>query len=176
MEGNGDNLIELVDRYGTELYRFCYSLTRHKEDADDLFQNTFVKLVEQRVAIDPQRNPKALLFSITVRIWQSERRKNARRMRLAPPVELRESAVGEYGNPDQDLMAREEYAQVQNLVEEMEEHYRLPLTMYYTVEMSVSEIATVLGIPQGTVKSRLHKARQILSERWEAAELCDMTM
>lgn len=75
---------DLVDEYSNSVYKFCRSLTYTKEDADDLFQETFSKAFEQQSKIMSSGNPKGFLFSISLYIWKSWKRKYARRQRLAP--------------------------------------------------------------------------------------------
>ena len=56
---------------------------------------------------------------------------------------------------------------MKELLEKLDVRKRAVLTLYYIEQLSVSEISSVLGIPKGTVKSRLHKARQELKELWQ---------
>ncbi|GIO42748.1 RNA polymerase sigma factor [Paenibacillus apis] len=63
-----DELIELVELHGKAVYGFCYNLTRNKEDADDLYQDTFLKAAELRHKMDMSGNPKAFLISFRARV------------------------------------------------------------------------------------------------------------
>jgi RNA polymerase sigma-70 factor (ECF subfamily) len=58
-----------------------------------------------------------------------------------------------------DFIRQEEIELVQDLISELPDRLRIPLILYYTLEMKISEIASMLDLPQGTVKSRLHAAR-----------------
>ena len=75
--------------------------------------------------------------------------------------------------PEQEISAedvvlqKELEQQVRKAVGELAEKYRIPVYLYYTLQLSVEEIANVLEIPQGTVKSRLHKARALLRQELE---------
>lgn len=62
---------------------------------------------------------------------------------------------------------------VRREVSAMEEKYRIPLILFYSSELSQAEIAEVMGIPTGTVKSRLHKAKELLRERLEVYYYCE---
>ncbi|KPU42919.1 ECF RNA polymerase sigma factor SigW [Oxobacter pfennigii] len=154
---------DLVDEYGGSIYKFCRSLTYSREDADDLFQETFLKAFEQLPKLSASDNPKGFLFSTTLYIWKSWKRKYARRKRLAPIESLDDnSAVGVH--MEDSFMAQEEARIVRELVESLPDKFKIPIILYYTVEMSVSDIAAALKLPAGTVKSRLFKARKLVEK------------
>jgi RNA polymerase sigma-70 factor (ECF subfamily) len=153
----------MVDEYGGPLYKFCRRLTYSREDADDLFQETFLKALGQKKAVNASDNPQGILFSTAAYIWKSWKRKYARRSRLAPVEPLDDYAAAD-GGPEEDYMAREETRVVRELVNILPDKYKIPIILYYTVEMSVHDIASSLNLPAGTVKSRLFKARKILEK------------
>ena len=148
---------ELIEQHGESVYRLCCSLTRSKEDADDLFQDTFLKAFEQGF------DRSSLLFSTAVYIWKSRKRKFARRHRIAPTIPIDDVQVSG-GVLEEDVIRDDEFRIVRELVADLPEKIRIPITLYYTVELSIAEIAETLGIPEGTVKSRLHKGRKIIEE------------
>lgn len=162
-------LVELVEQHGVELYRFCRQLAATRADADDLYQETFLAAVERWQKIDERRNPKAYLISIALYIWKSNRRKYARRQRLAPstPIEdIAEQAAA--ADVEADLIRQDLRNQVQSASDALDDKLRIPLYLHYTLGMTVSEIAIALGVPGGTVKSRLHRARMLIKQRLEA--------
>jgi len=157
---------DLVDEYGGAVYKFCRSLTYSKEDADDLFQETFLKVLEQLPKINASDNPKSFLFSTALYLWKSLQRKYARRNRLAPMEPLGEIAVSNVNDMtiEEDIIVQEDIRTVRELVDALPEKLRIPTILFYTIEMGVSEIASTLEIPDGTVKSRLHTARKLIEE------------
>ncbi|AFL98515.1 RNA polymerase sigma factor, sigma-70 family [Desulfitobacterium dehalogenans ATCC 51507] len=154
-------LADLVDEYGDSLYKFCLSLTYSREDADDLFQETFSKIFEQLPKLNDSDNPKGFIFSTAVFIWKSWKRKYARRNRLAPAEPLDENVPSSVST-EASFMEQEEIRIVQELVEALPDKFKIPTILYYTVEMSVPDIAVTLKLPAGTVKSRLFKARKLV--------------
>lgn len=80
---------------------------------------------------------------------------------------LEKTGFGE--NPEEGMLLKEEKAYVMECVSRLDEKYRLPICLFYSSELSVKEIAKVLKVPEGTVKSRLHKARAIIKEKMEVA-------
>lgn len=169
-------LEECIDIYGKDIYGFCRQITGNRQDGDDLYQDTFMKALELKDKIDRQQNPKSYLLSIAVRLWKNRRRKYAWRKRIACMesflderyADLPErSGFGE--NPEEGMLLKEEKAYVMECVSRLDEKYRLPICLFYSSELSVKEIAKVLKVPEGTVKSRLHKARAIIKEKMEVA-------
>ncbi len=152
----------LADRYGPMLYRFCRSLAFSKEDGEDLFQDTFLKALERPRKL--MEDPKNFLFSMALSLWRSRRRKYARRERIAPLEPLEDQDLPGGDDPEASLLVREEERRVRQAVAALPERYRLPLVLYYSMEMKVADIALTLGLPVGTVKRRLHTARALVEK------------
>jgi RNA polymerase sigma-70 factor (ECF subfamily) len=158
-------LANLVDAHGDSVYRFCRSITYSKEDADDLFQDTFLKALEQLSKIGAADDARGFLFSAALYILKSRKRKYARRARIAPTEPLDEDAGIAGGvNPEDSFMKREEIRIVRELVAALPDRFKIPLILHYTAEMGVADIAGILKIPAGTVKSRLFKARKLVEK------------
>ncbi len=163
----------LVDAHGTAVYRFCLRLSGCSQEADDLFQQTFLRATELCERIDPGANPKAFLFSIAARMAQRRRGLLSRRQRIAPTQSLDDCRAGAAPDaPDpqrlEDGVARDELrALTLRAIDGLPDRLRLPVVLFYGEELSVVEIAGILHIPQGSVKSRLHRARTLLKQRLE---------
>ena len=152
-----------MDEYGNSVYRFCRGLTYSKEDADDLFQETFLKAFEQQSKVSVSDNPQNFFFSTSLYIWKSWKRKHARRKRLAPAEPLDENIANNVEMEDA-FIAQEESRIVREAVEALPDKFKIPIILYYTIEMSVPDIALTLKLPAGTVKSRLFKARKLVEK------------
>ena len=152
----------LVDEYGTAVYRFCRGLAFSREDAEDLFQDTFLKALER--PWKPGEDPRRTLFSVALSLWRSRKRKYARRERIAPTEPLLDQIVPGGDDPEAALLAREEERRVREVVAALPEKYRVPLVLYYSVEMKVNDIAVTLSLPVGTVKRRLYTARGLVEK------------
>lgn len=165
-----EEIDEVVEAYGSPLYKFCCKLTHQQSDADDLYQETFVQLVKQFRQIDRAKNPKSYLFSIAIFLWKGKCRKWARRQRIAPVVDWDHTEdIADGSDLEKTYIDGELRCLVNEEIDHLKEKLKMPLYLFYTAEMTVDEIAAVLNIPAGTVKSRLHKARQLLKTRLEAA-------
>ncbi|WP_059053152.1 RNA polymerase sigma factor [Paenibacillus senegalimassiliensis] len=160
---------QLVRDYGTRLYTFCRRLAFTSGDADDLYQQTYLRILDMKGTLDLSHNPAGFLMSIATRIWSDERRKFARRQRIAP-LNYNHAQVNEV--PDKrstEKMVEQQQTQIElrEAVQQLSDALRVPVLLYYMADMSVQDISDVLRIPQGTVKSRLHQGRQKLKLRLE---------
>jgi len=154
---------DLVDEYSGALYKFCRSLTYSKEEAEDLFQETFMKAFEQLEKINVANNPQGILFNIAAFTWKSWKRRYARRSRIAPIEPLTDNIKDDVSIEEQIIEQEESYT-IRTLVEALPERFKLPTILYYSLGMSVSDIACALKLPPGTIKSRLSKARQLIKK------------
>lgn len=163
-----EELGQLVDIHGTDIYRFCSKMTGNRFNADDLYQDTFLQALKKCHKIDMNQNPKSFLISISIKIWKSKIRKNARRARLAPmmPMESLQELQSDHTTDDK-VFSDMESEELRRVVEGLDDRYRIPLYLYYTLEMDMAGIAKAVGIPEGTVKSRLYKARNLVKQEME---------
>lgn len=169
---NEIQLEQCINEHGKDVYAFCSQLTRNVQEAEDLYQDTFLKAVELAGRIDFGKNPKSYLISIALRIWKNRKRKYAWRKRITGEGRLEKEAAwengfGQGGSPEDMLLHQELQAQVQSAVGKLDDKYRIPVYLYYGLQLPVEQIGKVMKIPQGTVKSRLHKARTLLKQELE---------
>lgn len=164
---------ELMEKEGKAVFSFCCQLTGNREDAEDLYQDTMLKAMECHMKInDELGSPKSFLMGISAKIWKNQKRKYARRQRIAPKEYVDdENFNGEIVDvglsPEETYISKEMCRLVRMETAELNEKYRIVVYMHYTAEMSVEEIAHSLHIPKGTVKSRLHTARTIIGRKLE---------
>lgn len=161
-----------IDRFGTDIYRFCLKLCAGRTDAEDLYQQTFLKALETEWTLDWKQNPKALFFSLAYNLWKSDRRKQARRETIAPCGSLdgETEMLPHSGENIEEMFFRKELIrQVGRIIETLPDKIRVPLTLFYLSECSVEQIAVIIKKPPGTVKSRLFKGRKIIKKRLEEA-------
>lgn len=162
---------QLLSRYGTELYRYCRRLAGFGPDGEDLYQQTFLRLLELDLAPDEGKNPRALLYSVATGLWRNEARKRGRRAAIARPVELDGEdppplAGGE--EPEAAALAAAESQALTAAVARLPDKFRAAVLLAYGAELPLEEVARIEKLPKGTVKSRLHKARLLLKKEMEA--------
>ena len=160
---------KLILKNGKDIYSFCYYLVENQQDAEELYQDTMLYAMEHCSRIEKAMNPKNFLISISIGIYRNNRKKFARRKRIAPVSNICEEqllpVIKEEELPEQRYIKKELYELVRKEVAALPEKYKLPIYMHYINEMTIEEIASIMHLPKGTIKSRLYKARQVMKER-----------
>lgn len=163
-------LEKCMDEFGTDIYRFCLKLCMEKANAEDLYQQTFLKALESDMKLDWEQNPKALFFSLAHNLWKSDQRKKARRAFIAPVSNLEEeneNLLYSEDNVENQVFQKELIRETNQIIESLPEKIRIPLTLYYLFELPVEQIAETVKKPPGTIKSRLFKGRSLIKKRLE---------
>jgi RNA polymerase sigma-70 factor (ECF subfamily) len=149
----------LVDRHYAALYRFALSLSGSGDAASDLVQQTYYLWAEKGHQLRDATKAKSWLFTTLYREYLSTYRRNVRH----PQVELDE-ATGELPTIAPEVLDELDGATVVHSLTEVDEVFRVPLTLFYLEELSYKEIADVLNIPIGTVMSRLSRGKEQLRQ------------
>jgi RNA polymerase sigma-70 factor, ECF subfamily len=164
---------ELIERYERQVYSVAMRMVRVAEDAEDLTQETFVRMFKALDRYDPARPFPAWLLTIAARlsIDQLRRRrvKTVSLFRSEPGSE--EEHVVEFADPapgPEELAERqEEQRGADRLIGSLPEHYRIVVVLRHQQGLSYEEISEALRLPLGTVKARIHRARALLKDRLE---------
>ena len=140
----------LVARYYEPLFQFAFSLTRDEPDACDLTQQTFCIWAAKGHQLRDASKVKTWLFTTLHREFLGSRRKQTR----FPHIEL-EHAAAELPVVLPATVNRLDAPQVLQALARLDENYQAPVALFYLQDCSYNEIAEILGVPLGTVKSRL---------------------
>lgn len=173
---NDNEFEQFVLKYGKDILRFCRMTAGDAENGDELYQDTMLKLLEKKKRMNSSQNTKSYALSTSIYLWKNKRKKQANRMRLVSIDSTDEMSdegkqIPNHENgvsPEQIVLQQNEVDIVQRLVASLPEKYRIPIYLYYSADMRINEISKVLGLPEGTVKSRLRKAKKMLKEGLEA--------
>ena len=149
MEGELD-FEGLVDRHYGPLYRFALSLTRTESEAGDLVQDTFLAWARKGGQLRDTTKVKSWLFTTLHR----EHLQKVRRLTRFPQVEVSE-VEAELPVVDSAVVERLDATTALELLREVDEQFRAALALFYLEDLSYPEIAATLGVPLGTVKSRI---------------------
>ena len=168
------NQIEnIISEYGKQIYSFCVYITGDRDAADDLYQQTFLVAIEKG-EIRADQNPKSYLITIAMNLWNNQKRKFLWRRKKVDVVYFEDGAEEniEDSSPsvEEDYERREEINRIRQTVQTLPDKLREVILMHFMEELSVEEIAVILAIPAGTVKSRIHKAKKVLKERLNVDE------
>lgn len=151
----------LVERHSRFLFRVAYALIRNAQDAEDAVQETFLKLYRTG-AWERMENERAFLARTVWRIALTKRPVQ-RTSELDPEMPMRNAS-----SPEDTAIAADWNATVYRLIDALPETLRRPLALSAVEDLTSREIADVMGIEEGTVRTRILRARQILSEKLAA--------
>lgn len=148
-----------------DCYAFALSLTRRRHDAEDLVQDTFLKAQRAFASFQQGTNAKAWLFTILRRLHIDRYRRARLRPTPLPEEELSEMGrdAAKMPEPPPDLpWDRLAPGAVEEAIGEVPDPFRLPVRLRDLDGFSYRDIGDILGIPAGTVMSRLHRGRECL--------------
>ena len=155
---------DLVRRYRAPLGRFFAALSGDRSQADDFVQETFLRLWLARGRYEPTGKFSTYLFQIGRHYWLNQRKKQ----RPEVGIDLEDGAVPLFqlavNQPEAILLRRYRDARIRWAIAGLPEHYRLVFTMSHFDGLKYAQIACRLGIPVGTVKSRMAEAVRRLRE------------
>ena len=140
----------LVNLYYASLYRFALSLTRKESDACDLTQQTFYVWARKGHQLKDATRVKSWLFTTLHREFLETQRRQTR----FPHYEL-EEVDHELPNLNPDHVTRLDSAALISVLAQVDPVFRAPVALFYLEDYAYKEIAEILGIPMGTVKSRI---------------------
>ena len=160
-EGGAESLMDqYIRQYGRRLYGLCLTLCTNASEADDLYQDTWLRVIKSISQYDTSREFEPWLTKICVNTYRNTLRRIARSPLLNFQTNEEKDAflqsVPAPDNPD--------YGPLYEAVDGLPEKLRLAVILFYFEEMDTAATAQVLGIPEGTVKSRLSKARKLRKE------------
>jgi RNA polymerase sigma-70 factor (ECF subfamily) len=175
---------EIVCRYRNSLHAFLRRFLKHSDLVEDVFQETFLQMHSSRNSFDLNRPLKPWLYTIAANKAKDTLRKTKRHS--AVPI----SALSDSGDvsfsdvisifmsskttPDDKVTSEETAESVRQMVSDMPENFRTILILAYFEQFSYKQMAVILSIPMGTVKSRLHTAVKHFAEKWKAATDLDL--
>jgi RNA polymerase sigma-70 factor (ECF subfamily) len=157
---------QIVALHHADLYRFAFSLASNPDDAAELTQETYVRLLNKSWQLRDPARVKSWLFTTLYRTFLGWKRRENRFPHFEvlsveselPPL-MPEVANGMDGETAMDSVL------------DLEEHFRAPLVLYYLQCLTYREIAEVLDVPIGTVMSRMSRGKELLRQRLQVKKL-----
>ncbi|MBQ4282700.1 MAG: sigma-70 family RNA polymerase sigma factor [Lachnospira sp.] len=152
---------QYIRQYGKRLYGLCMTLCANRDDADDLYQDTWIKVVKNIDSYDTSKEFEPWLTRICVNTYR-----NGLRRLMKSPI------FNGFANDDEKQAVIEnvkspeatDYSYLHEAIDKLPEKLRVTVILFYFKDMDVAATSATLGIPEGTVKSRLNKARKLLKE------------
>ena len=167
--GNLQALGDLYDRYKRQVYQTALTITGDAEAAADLLQDVFLRLYRYAETIDTARPLEPWLYRVTANLCYTWLKSKWRWLR--PLEEAANWLAGEDDNPARpDRFLDEDWQQLQKALQGLPVSQRMVVVLYYLNDQTVEEIASILDVPVGTVKSRLHYGREALKKQMMAEQ------
>jgi RNA polymerase sigma-70 factor, ECF subfamily len=173
-DGDVQAVVPLMERYQHRLYRYLLRLVWQEATAEDLFQQTWIKVMERIGSYDPNRSFESWLFTVARNLALDHLRRYEPESldEPLPSGDTRAESVADSGPGTlEQLLAEERAGWLLAALSDLPPVFREVLTLRFEEEMKIEEIAVVLSVPLGTVKTRLHRAmkhlRRAIEEKME---------
>ena len=170
-EWNMNELLNNVyDEYNRYIYHLCLKLTRNQNEAEDLMQEVWVKVVRYEQSVAEVDHVKAWLTTITMNTFRDRYRKNVRRSKymMSQPEQLDVPILDLVPNQEVSTEEMIEKTEITKIVQEkmgqLDSIYQKTLWFFYVDQLSLAEISELMKVSIGTVKSRLFRAKARLKE------------
>ena len=171
LAGNEDAYSLLLNRYKDAIYRMIVKIVRNQEEAQDLVQETFMKAFGSLSSYKCQYRFTTWLYKIAANSCiDFLRKRRLISVSLDQPLETKEGEVTielpdwTY-NPEADLSSRQKSVSIDAAIDSLPKKYREVIIFRHKQDKSYEEIAQILGIPVGTVKARIFRARELLKKK-----------
>lgn len=156
----------LFHQYEKLVYRTAYLVVGDREEAKDILQEVFVSVWKWRQTFDPQKGKfTTWLHRITINQCSKKRRKKQPVFLSLEEIEDKGFQTEASEFPEEVMITREEYERLMKVLNSLNAKHRSVLVLRYFNDLSYCEIAQVIDVPLGTVKSRLNQALKLLREQ-----------
>jgi len=162
-DGDPSAMDEIVDEYKNPLFAFILRMTGNHAAAEDVFQETWLRVVRYIHAFRGDSKFSTWLFQIALNLCRDTERKKKKWKYESIDDHVRNLSV----EPGVDPVKMMRERQVRRMVDELPAKMREVVVLRYYHDMSDREIAEIAGCPEGTVKSRFYRASEILRKKWE---------
>jgi len=151
---------EIITRYKNAVFGLCLGFVRNRADAEDISQDAFVRAYLNLRRYDLERRFSTWLFTIAANLCRNHLRYRKTHPSIAEPEHLKGG-----GDPASLLRAEERQEKVRQALAALPYSYRAPLVLRFYNDLPYQEISQILAIPEGTVKTRIHRGKAMLKER-----------
>jgi len=150
-----------IEKHGRRLYGLCRTLCTNPSDADDLYQETWLKACAKIDQYDTANEFEPWITRICVNTYRDQLRKKARSLIFDgfKSQEAKDSVMENVSEAE-----NQDFSDIHGAVRRLPEKLKTTVILYYFQDLNIGETAKALRIPSGTVKSRLSKAKKMLKE------------
>ena len=165
--GNKQAFRELVERHKKSAYRMALGLVGNRDDAFDISQEAFLRVYRSSDTYDSSQPFLPWFYTIIANLSRTWLKRRSRRDNKMVDVDDASYLLVSDDNPERDLVLKERLGRLKQAIMELSFEDREIITLQHFRGMSYDEIARLLGIPRGTVMSRLYYARKRLAKLME---------
>jgi RNA polymerase sigma-70 factor, ECF subfamily len=163
LAGNEAAIEMLVRQYETGVFRLALSIVGDQAEAHEIMQETFIAALRSLPSYHEKQSFKAWLYTIAL----NQSRNHLRKRKILERLRTSLTAIFQVENqkqvsPEEAILQSEKEAAIWNSLNQLPEPHRMVLILRYFHELSVTEISEILSVPEGTIHSRLHSAREKL--------------
>jgi RNA polymerase sigma factor (sigma-70 family) len=158
----------LLQKYERAVFSICLRMVRNRDEASDLSQESFIKVFNSLDRYNPEFAFSSWLFKITSNLCIDYlRKRRIATFAMDDPIdgdkgEIQRQYVAPGPTPEETYIRGEKVRRLEEAIAALPEHYRIMLVLRHQEDLSYEEIADTLAIPLGTVKARIHRAREML--------------
>ncbi|MFT8312237.1 MAG: RNA polymerase sigma factor SigW [Sporolactobacillus sp.] len=173
-KGDQQAFAELVERYKNSVFAICLRMVGNAQEAEDLSQEAFIRAYNHIDQYDHERKFSTWLFRIATNLSIDflRRRKNVVSLDAVVPgtegLSLNAMLPDEGEQPEDRIVRKETEEMVQGEIKKLPEKYRSAVVLKYIEDLSLKEISEIMEIPVGTVKTRIHRGREMLRKNMMA--------
>lgn len=154
---------DAIEKHGGYLYSFIFRMTGNPQDTEDIFQETWIKVMKSIKGFRGDSKLTTWILQIALNIF----RDSSRKRKTNSTISLDD--VADYlvwdGGIDENQISRVQ--KVKEIIDSLPEKMRVVMILKYYHDLNDEEIGKIAGCPQGTVKSRIFRASKMLKEKWE---------
>lgn len=154
-----DAVDKALDLFGNDILRLAYSYLKSREDAEDVVQETLIRMLQSKPVFEDEKKEKSWLLQVAANLCKDQLKSAGKRHVVALP-EGYDVAVASEPEP-------EDNSEVLQAVMALPEKYRSVIHLYYYEEYSTREIAEIIGKKEATVRSLLKRGREKLEKQWK---------
>ena len=163
--GSEDAIETLVRQYETGVFRLALSMVGDQAEANEIVQETFLSALRALPSYKAQKSFRAWLFTIALNHSRSHLRKRKVRERLQSTLtSIFRVETQRQVSPEERAVQNEKESVIWKSLNQLDERHRIVVILRYFHELPATEIAEILAVPEGTIHSRLHSAREKLRE------------
>ncbi|OXM83939.1 RNA polymerase sigma factor [Paenibacillus rigui] len=166
-QGEDEAYRHLIERHKNYIYTLVYRMVEHRETAEDLTQEIFIKLYRSLIYFRGDSKFTTWLYRLATNVVTDYRRAQKRR----PHQTIVDKLKGWFGSRDEEpeavALQKEQQHTVQRMLSELPDKYRLILYLYHYKQLSYQEISEITQLPIKTIETRLYRGKALLKQKWQ---------